>query len=253
MMGAWFQPRLCSATSSTTNLRLFGFSGKIIDQKKDILHTSAGKEIDRVVIEEKRRNEEEIAVLRRKASSKQRSQEVRATKEALKMKMADAQERSNRVASNFRKEHDRLQQSARAMEARTKQDARRLKKLDRKVERMKQESQLLASKAQEHNNQLRQEMGEVRARAQRDIESLRNRHKEATASLGSQYRSQGECCNINESDEDSDFNNWQDDSFYEDLREDAYGKRVDENSRYDDDYSLQYALLADDDTRRPFY
>ncbi|KAJ3541511.1 hypothetical protein NMY22_g3858 [Coprinellus aureogranulatus] len=227
---------------------------EIVDQKKDILHTSAGKETDRVAVEEKRRNEEEINALRRKhqgAKGKQRRQEVKAVKEALKERMAEAREQSNRVASNLRKERSQLQRSARAMEMQAERDARRLEKLDAKLERMTCESQLLASNAQKYNARLRQEMREVRARPSKmssasGIATRRSQHP-LDVSIDPKARASG------------DPDNWQEDSEYdvsgeEDEQEDENSVYVDANSEdengnveSDDDTFLQLARLADID------
>ncbi|KAJ3541512.1 hypothetical protein NMY22_g3859 [Coprinellus aureogranulatus] len=155
---------------------------EIVEEGKDILHTAAGEEINKVLIEQKKRHERDMLELQQEyedaleAKDEDTRREIEAATEELKSKITRIEEDSHKLASNFKEENEQFRQKIRDMESKAKQDAKRIEEQDEKVSRIKRENKTLAQNVEDEKKRLRRQMDEIKTQGKRDIESVKEKH-----------------------------------------------------------------------------
>ena len=123
---------------------------EIVDEKKDILQTAAGEELNRELIEQMQRHKREMQDLQKEwqgklrlyvdsrfnalttvpaaldAKDEETRREIEAEAKKLKKEMERVEGESRKLASNFQKEKEELERKMREIDAEAKRDQRRM-------------------------------------------------------------------------------------------------------------------------------
>ncbi|KAJ2924778.1 hypothetical protein H1R20_g12311, partial [Candolleomyces eurysporus] len=127
---------------SDNNPLVLQIQREIVDEKKDILQTAAGTELNKELLTEKKRHEQELRSLQDEwqaamsAKDEETRREIEAEARRLQKEMSRIEAESKNLANNFQKEKADLEQHLKDMDAEAKREQRRMQEQDQLLPEM---------------------------------------------------------------------------------------------------------------------